>query len=580
MIKRSGYSSEAMKDSLYQVIWCYMLIYGLLLNGLPGRAASLESGQKFKSYSVNRVINYFPEKLDLSTPELAYATISRVIMAQGEEGKWRRVSVKKYDSPSSGFPPSDAPRREVSKEEAEKWLNTKILEVRIFRDRYAGVIALLPLTERLFDLRWFEKEEGEWRNTGNDQGRSDWKTIEDVRKFFDIGIERGLEREIKLSNYENAVALKPTDVAPFVRYLKEHSEEPEAFVMEKLSSRVIVLLGEIHHRQQAWNFNCRLVERPDFHEKVGIIFMELSSHCQPKIDSFLASKILDTKPVIETLRETLSFGWAGQGTLDFFKTVWRVNQKLPADKKIRVILADIPRPYSKMKTREDLGKFSGLNRDQFMADCISTTLCKYKNDNRNSLFLVGMGHVCLGPNSTSAGSRLRDEWGPEAVYTIFTHTARISDRGEVFGRLRHGIFDSAFAEMGNKPIAFELKDSPFGSEIFDAMPEVIEGTYQDNFDAYLFLGPLKEDYRCPLIEGFYDEEFFRQLDRRNRISNGKSLAEDGINNLEVLVERILEYGYGKPTWRDQDLGPINAWQMTDEEVEKWLREHSKNKKSP
>jgi hypothetical protein len=123
------------------------------------------------------LVRDLPKTINLSTPELAYASINRTI-AQGKKGQWTLVSLKRH------LDIVDTLGTEITKEEADIFLNASILEVLFSGNSLAGVIAILPTQDQPFDLRWLEKEDGEWRNLGEDRKN----TIEEARQAFESGV--------------------------------------------------------------------------------------------------------------------------------------------------------------------------------------------------------------------------------------------------------------------------------------------------------------------------------------------------------------------------------------------------------
>ncbi len=111
-----------------------------------------------------------------------------------------------------------------------------------------------------------------------------------------------------------------------------------------------------------------------------------------------------------------------------------------------------------------------------------------------------------------------DKLGNENVYTIFQHVMAGDNNGRNKRPIRGGVFGKAFELNGNRPIGFELANSPFGKEPFDGIYEIKykihTGSYSDNFDGYLFLHPLaNEPIATPLTEIFTDE-FVEEMKRR------------------------------------------------------------------
>lgn len=115
------------------------------------------------SYEVNRTVADFPVEENPSTPEAVYAAINR-LNATGDQDSWRRLTVRRLTEGT----PTNQGKREVSKAFRDELLNSKILEVRVFRGTHACVIAKVPHAwKSTFDYRSFELEDGRWRNSGN-----------------------------------------------------------------------------------------------------------------------------------------------------------------------------------------------------------------------------------------------------------------------------------------------------------------------------------------------------------------------------------------------------------------------------
>jgi hypothetical protein len=141
---------------------------------------------------------------------------------------------------------------------------------------------------------------------------------------------------------------------------------------------------------------------------------------------------------------------------------------------------------------------------------------------RHALFIVGAGHLCK--TRSCAGSILSKKM-PDATYSIFQHCPRVDNTHSIPERIRHGMFDYAFYKSGDHPIAFELKYSPFGKEPFDGLYYEGSGTYQDNYDGYLFLGSLDKEPNGEILMDLFNESFINEMDRRYHLI-GTSLVKD------------------------------------------------------
>ena len=510
-------------------------------------------------YEFNKWVRDFPEKEDFSTPEAAYAVINR-LMASGNEGGWKRISVKEL---AGRLPPEDAKRKQVKPEVAEQWLNARIIEVRVFRGKGAVVLAELMQDKDnpRIDKRYLELENGRWLNKGQDSSAG---SIEEARAQTNAKFAYMLERPSRPRIKDPEAYLRP-----FVEFLKNKAKEPKAFVMKALAKYKVTIIGEIHHRPRYWAFNSSLVTEPDFPRHIGTIYLELPSNDQELVDEFLATEDCNTAPVVEMLRDNLWMGWPDQPMLDFFITVWMANQDLPPERRIRIVLADMQRPWKKIGKRADWRKYD-VDRDKFMADNILRDLDGHPQDNRNVLFIVGVGHTALnleyfeGAPVMTAGWHLREKLGPENICAVFQHRCVQTNMGRVDGRLCLGLFESAFTAVGNKPMIFPLDTGPFGKEPYDADPDrPVSSTYKDGFNAYLYLGPLETEIFSPLIAGFYTDDFVKELERRFQLMYRKGWAE-AYRQDKSDAESFMKWmgnSWGKPRrkWQADILGPSDAW---------------------
>jgi hypothetical protein len=517
-----------------------------------------------RSYTVNKRVSDFPPLRDLSTPEAAYATIMRDFMATGASGsEWSEISVSQMHGTE---------REQVSPERASNCLDAQIQEVIIYKERLATVVAKMRERDTVgYDQRFLFYANGRWLNSGQDALAS---TIGEARDNFLRKSERMYK--ILLHEQKRREFLKKQPVAdpnsylkPYVEFLQKQGRRPHSFMMEAFGKYQLVVMGEIHNRPTYWSFNAELVRDPAFAKTVGTIYMELPSNHQESIDRFLVQDTCEKELVIQMLRDFFELGWPCKPTLDFFVAVWQVNQKLPSDMKLRIRLVDMQRPWEKIQKKEDWQAYN-VDRDQFMAWNVLDDI-RSKNDKRNGFFIVGMMHAMEGlyideeTQRSSAGQRLKQALGDQ-LFTVFQHAPVMTDRGETSGRLALGLIDSAFAKLGDKPIAFTLEEGPFGRLPFDGMPDAdVYGTFDDGYDAYLYLIPLEDEILSPLIEGFYCDEFMPEIDRRCRLMNdGKPLFSDiNLPTTERVIKMRADY-WGQPRSWIQDLGPENAWHYGDD----------------
>ncbi len=515
--------------------------------------AALAETKAGKVYTVNRKVSDFPNQEDMSTPEAAYATLNR-LSASGDETFWQRLSVPRKEERMR----NESEKGEVSAEERAKFLGAEILEVHLWDDRSAVVIARMP---KDWDLRWLSWVDGKWLNDGNDGEPS----LEGARAR--IPRVRAFKQVERLHDSRPPIADPEKHLRPFVEFLKREGADPREFLLKALAKYRIVVLGEVHNRQRYWTFNAALVRSPAFARHVGAIYLELPCNDQPLIDQFLAAPKYDPAPVIDTLRDMFEFGWPDQPTVEFCQAVWESNHSLPKDQRVRIVLADMARPWKEIQKRADWRKYD-VDRNKFMAEQIAGDLREHAQDSRHALFIVGYMHATKdlrnpdGEPFKSTGWHLCQTLGATNVFAMFPHSPVISNRGEVDGRLALGLFDTAFAALSNRPMAFPLDHGPFGELLFDAsMDLTTAGPYRAGFDAFLYLEPLENEIVSPLVPGFYTDEYAREADRRYRLMNGRGLESNpdiGAVSGEA-IRRLREAWWGQPRYEWRRVGPLDAW---------------------
>ena len=338
---------------------------------------------------------------------------------------------------------------------------------------------------------------------------------------------------------------------PFVDYVKKNGLDPKSFILDKLANHQLVIYGETHKRESSWNLLKSVIKDPLFYKRTGIVFLEMSSDSQEKMDNFFANEIIDKEILLEILRCVQAEGWDDRGMYEFVIDLWNLNSRLVESEKIKVVLVDIPRPFGSLKTKEEYDNhFQNVpNRDQQMADIIEKSM-KSCTDERGGLFIVGLAHafkakISLGEYThVSAGVHLKERFSDKDVYITFTHMAIMDNTGNVAGLTRNGIFDNSFEQNGNKPVAFNLAGSPFGKEPFDAIIDFNTfegiGNYEKNYDGYIFLMPLKDEGPYYMLPELITEDFVQELKRR-AIIMGENWKEYGVKVKNITMEDVHRY---------------------------------------
>ena len=315
------------------------------------------------------------------------------------------------------------------------------------------------------------------------------------------------------------------------------------------------------------SFAGSVINDKTFPYSVGTVFLEISAHSQRDLDRFLSKATMDPELILDALRDIQIYGWHDKGMFEFILDVWKLNKTLPLAKKIRLVAADYPRPFRQFKTFEELDRYfrAASNRNAFMADRVETGI-RSNQDGRHSLFIVGCGHAykSAAPGTASsyasrdevptAGALLSARFPKENIFIIFSHTLAISNDGKIFQPIRSGAFDAAFRLNGDTPVAFYLDHGPFGQEPIDALPEIAynpeSGMFADNYDGYVFLGPLDLEPSDYVLYELYSDDFVKELTRRAKMDNATLKEWFGVEEADrdSIIAQIKKEHEGKKRW--------------------------------
>ncbi len=476
--------------------------------------------EDFKIKEINKKVKDFNLQMDLNHPLNSFVSLYK-LRIEGKLSQYRNI----YSYRLKGYQPkSNTADIEIPDEKKEKLLNTKITEVIYYKDSIACILS--PYIQSMYLITYFSFENGAWLCAGEDLGA-------DLKSARDNFMSKA-PNFIGFLNKINVLCKPPVEKEKFVKYLKKKGGNPKEFILSKLSKHRLVIYAEVHRRKSSWDLLRKVVNTKDFVEYTGTVFMELSSDKQNELNQFYESNELRPELILKIFRGVQLNGWYDKGMYEFLIDLWHLNKGLSQKEKIRVIAVDESRPFHKIKTRKDFEIHSdtSINRNEKMTAIISKTIL-INPQKRNHLFIVGMAHayksevpgIATGKRDKkpTAAAMLKKIISDKQVYTIFPHTKIISNNGNIFGSVRHGVFDHAFEQNGNKAVAFDLKNSPFGEEPFDAIPEVSFhkqiGTFKDNFDGYLFLEPLNREKGEYLLYELITDEFLTELKRRAAIFN-------------------------------------------------------------
>ncbi len=295
----------------------------------------------------------------------------------------------------------------------------------------------------------------------------------------------------------------------------------------------IVALGEIHWSLNEHEFIAALIKHPAFASKVNDIVVEFgNAKYQPLIDRYIVGETVARTELQQVWRNTTqtSMAWDVPIYEQFFALVRTVNQRLPQQKQLRVLLGDPPVDWDVIKTRADMNMKLFL-RDEHFVDVVEREVL---NKKRKALLISGGAHMRRCCLTGLFGTTARVEKShPGVVFVVLPHQGFQERNDELEARLA----------SWPKPSLALVKNTWLGhlspDVIFDVgymrtapdaplvrAPSPFKGMMiQDVTDAYLYLGPkasLRQDAIPPEVQR--DEAYQRELQRRQEVSGMRPIA--------------------------------------------------------
>lgn len=272
----------------------------------------------------------------------------------------------------------------------------------------------------------------------------------------------------------------------------------------------VVAMPVGHGMKDIDDFILALIRDPRFPDKVNDIAVECgNSLYQPALDRYIAGMDVPFTEVRKVWRNTTQMMCSYSAFFEqFFPLVRAINQRLPPNKRLRVLAGDPPIDWDQVKTRDDVWRY--FKRDETIATVMEKEVLAR---HRKALMLFGTFHLMHG-QKISAVSTYEKRY-PHVTFVI-------SDLGN--------LDTSRFASWPN-PSLVPTKGSWLGalspSDIWDAGVRIIDCKVQNGFppelqkpvedvvDAFLYLGPRDLRLFEPIPASIaLDHEYMTELERR------------------------------------------------------------------
>jgi len=263
-----------------------------------------------------------------------------------------------------------------------------------------------------------------------------------------------------------------------------------AEIARQFDTHSVVQLGELHRSLQIHSFVQRMLHDPRFICRVNDVAVEFgNSRLQKLADLYTSGGSLTEAQVTSMYRETsVPLTWNTPVYRAVYDTVREINREHLCAHPVRLVLADAPLDWSKVKTAKDLEPFA--DRDTAMADTVEREVIA---KHRRTLFITGEFHAEKKTNDASDGLRtaqIIERRHPGALFSIVTVPSPAAAAALHMGpapsfKPAHGsdIEHAAFAMTKPGWTASERPGAGF------AIGEVVDGVLYVGGDSSLFPSP-------------------------------------------------------------------------------------------
>ena len=314
-------------------------------------------------------------------------------------------------------------------------------------------------------------------------------------------------------------------------------------ILKAFETFEVVGIPAAHGQKDIDDFILSLIRDPRFPTSVNDIVVECGNvRYQSTLDRYIAGENVRFSEVQHVWRDTTVQQMCGASGFyeQLYPLVRSLNQRLPAANRLRIVAADPPIDWSKIRSYEDLTPF--FDRDGSIASVMETEVL---SKHRKALMLFGVFHLLHGggPGQGDAVTRYERHY-PGRTFVITDLGSYGSGDGSLAGVNASGGIRPSLLRTKNSRLGSLGLDSFFQSPITtdqdcnvtDAFAGTSSKTVADQVDAFLYLGPQKSLLAEPLpadiaLDRAYRSEWLRRM---------KLVGLPGPSTLEELDAEIVE----------------------------------------
>lgn len=318
------------------------------------------------------------------------------------------------------------------------------------------------------------------------------------------------------------------------------ADDAIAALARQFDAHPVVMLGELHRSREIHAFLQQMLRTPGFVCRADDVVVEFgNARFQATADAYTAGKPVTEARLQRIWRETaVPFTWNAPMYRQVFITVREINMQHLCPHRVRIVLADPPLDWAKIRTARDYARWT--DRDGSHARVIEREVLA---KGHHALYLAGEYHALkavpaeLRDDTPTAAQQLQRRH-PGALFVVVTvpsaEGAQALGLGEApaFAVVDHAIADVT-AQVINADTTVSTRPGPHGP-VAQVAPDHHWPRLGDTVDGVLWLGGNHSVYPAPTI--YLDPAYQQELRRRATIIK----AYAGQDFLDVLDDLVRE----------------------------------------
>jgi hypothetical protein len=244
------------------------------------------------------------------------------------------------------------------------------------------------------------------------------------------------------------------DEAALIELARAADTDPVSAIANAARANRITILSDIHESAATKQLAARAIEKIAATSGLDVLVLEVGADQQPVIDQFLNVTPEDASLLVTNERALREPGPASRAYLDIYRTVWKLNEQLGADRRIQIVAADLPGwPPARPLAPSEMARKSA-ERDAHMQKRIEDVI-GLNPGARVLVFITGFHALksATGELQTGGTAAVQIAWlgsrlarrSPEEVYSFLIDapaSVRTPDvtaySGTVFSEMLHG----------------------------------------------------------------------------------------------------------------------------------------------